>query len=133
MPLIHITLAGQPAAPATIAALQRDATRLMRDVLHKEAALTVVAVTQLPTGSYSADGSAVLNAASLLATITAGTNNDADKAAFVAAATRMLATAIGDSDAPVYVALQELPATDWGYDGRTQAARRVERLAKEAV
>jgi 4-oxalocrotonate tautomerase len=133
MPLIHITLAGQPAAPATIAALQRDTTRLMRDVLHKEAALTVVAVTQLPAGSYSADGRAVRSTASLLATITAGTNNDADKAAFVAAATRMLATTIGDSDAPVYVALQELPASDWGYDGRTQAARRAERLAREAV
>ena len=133
MPLIHITLAGQPAAPETIATLQRDTTRLMRDVLHKEAALTVVAIAQLPAGSYSADGRAVRNAASLLATITAGTNSDADKSAFLAAATRMLGAAIGDSDAPVYVALQELPATDWGYDGRSQAARRAERLAREAA
>ncbi len=133
MPLIHITLAGHPAVPETIATLQRDTTRLMRDVLHKEAALTVVAITQLPAGSYSADGRAVRSAASLLATITAGTNSDADKAAFVAAATRMLDAAIGDSDTPIYVALQELPATDWGYDGRTQAARRAERLTREAA
>ena len=133
MPLIHITLAGRPAAPEAIATLQRDTTRLVHDVLHKEAALTVVAVAQLPAGSYAADGHAVRNAASLLATITAGTNNDADKAAFVTAATRMLDAAIGDSDAPVYVALQELPATDWGYDGSTQAVRRAERLAREAA
>ena len=133
MPLIHVTLAGPPATPATIATLQRDSTRLMRDVLHKEAALTVVAVTQLPAGSYAVDGRAVPNAASLLATITAGPNCDADKAAFVAAATRLLNATIGASDAPVYVALQELPSTDWGYDGRTQAARRAERLMPEAA
>lgn len=133
MPLIHITLAGQPAPPATIAALQRDTTHLMRDLLHKEAALTVVAVTQLPTGSYAAGGRAVGNAASLLATITAGTNSDADKAAFVAAATGMLNAAIGDSDAPIYVALQELPASDWGYNGHTQAARRAGRQAQVAA
>ena len=133
MPLILITLAGQPAAPTTIAALQRDTTRLMRDVLHKDAALTVVAVTQLPAGSYAADGRAVGNAASLLATITAGTNSATDKAAFITAATRMLSAAIGDSDAPVYVALQELPASDWGYEGRTQAARRAERQTQVAA
>lgn len=133
MPLIQITLAAPPAAPETIAALQRDTTRLMRDLLHKDAALTVVAVSQLPAGSHAAAGRAVQSAASLVATITAGTNSDADKAAFVAAATRMLAAAIGGSAAPVYVALHELPATDWGYDGRTQAARRAERIAREAA
>ena len=50
MPLIHITLAGTNAAPGTIQQLQRETTQLMQRVLHKEAALTVVSVTQFHAG-----------------------------------------------------------------------------------
>jgi phenylpyruvate tautomerase PptA (4-oxalocrotonate tautomerase family) len=48
MPLIQITLTGPQAAPATIQRLQQETTRLMQTLLHKEAALTVVSVSQLP-------------------------------------------------------------------------------------
>jgi phenylpyruvate tautomerase PptA (4-oxalocrotonate tautomerase family) len=47
MPLIQITLAGPQAAPATIQQLQQESTRLMASILRKEAALTVVSVTQV--------------------------------------------------------------------------------------
>jgi 4-oxalocrotonate tautomerase len=129
MPLIQITLAGPAPSPATLQQLQRDTTRLMRDVLHKEAALTVVGISHLPAGFVAAGGEPVAGAAWLQGLITAGTNSATEKAEFIAAAETMLAGALGASKAPTYVALQELPATDWGYDGRTQAARRQERLA----
>jgi 4-oxalocrotonate tautomerase len=62
--------------------------------------------------------------AQLEALITAGTNSAAEKAAFIRAAHDMLGTVLGPLASPVYVALRELPAGDWGYDGATQAARR---------
>ncbi len=133
MPLIQICLSGKPASPATIAHLQQESTRLMASILHKEAALTVVSVTQLPEAACSANGQAVVSSASLQALITAGTNNAADKAAFIFAAKRLLTVTLGPSDAPLYVALHELPADSWGYDGQTQAARKAQTLIGETA
>lgn len=133
MPLIHITLAGPSAAPSTIQQLQRETTHLMQSILHKEAELTVVSVAQLPAGAYSAHGQAIPTAASLQAMITAGTNSAAEKADFIFAAKSLLTAAIGPSAAPVYVALHELPAESWGYDGQTQAARKAQHLIGDAA
>lgn len=133
MPLIQITLAGQPASPEAIQQLQQETTRLMASILHKEAAVTVVSVTQLPAGAFSANGQPVDSGASLQAMITAGTNNAAEKADFIFAAKSLLTVAIGPSAAAVYVALHELPAESWGYDGQTQAARKAGKLIGEAA
>ena len=133
MPLINITLAGASATPSTIQHLQQETTRLMQSILHKDAALTVVSVTQLPAGACSANGQAVAVVASLQAMITAGTNSAAEKADFIFAAKSLLTAAIGPSAAPVYVALHELPAESWGYDGQTQAARKAQHLIGDAA
>ena len=124
MPLIQLTLTGPQAAPATIQQLQQETTRLMQTILHKEAALTVVSVSQLPAGACSVNGQAVTRCASLQALITAGTNSPIEKAAFIFAVKTLLTATFGPSDAPLYVALHELPADSWGYDGQTQAARK---------
>lgn len=138
MPLIQIVLSGPAAAPATLHALQQETTELMARILRKEAALTVVSVTQVPAGSHAVGGAALAASASLQALITAGSNSDAEKADFIFAAQAMLtatraacpwAAAFAASPAPLYIALHELPATSWGYDGRTQAARKLEREA----
>lgn len=136
MPLIQIVLSGPAAALATIHALQQETTELMARILRKEAALTVVSVTQAPAGSHAVGGAALAAAASLQALVTAGSNSDAEKADFILAAKTMLtagradcpwATAFAASPAPLYVALHELPAASWGYDGQTQAARKAQR------
>ncbi len=133
MPLIHITLAGPSVAPGTIQHLQRETTRLMQSILHKEAALTVVSVAQLPDGAFSGNGQAVAGVASMQVLITAGTNSAREKADFIFAAKKLLTATGGPSAAPTYVALHELPAESWGYDGETQAARKAQReLAKAA-
>lgn len=133
MPLINIILTDPSLAPSTIQHLQQETTRLMQSILHKEAALTVVSVTQLPAGAFSANGQAVAAAASMQALITAGTNSAAEKADFIFAAKSLLTVAIGPSAAPIYVALYELPAESWGYDGQTQAARKAGKLIGEAA
>jgi 4-oxalocrotonate tautomerase len=133
MPLIHIILAGPNTAPGAIQQLQQETTRLMQTILHKEAALTVVSISQLPAGAFSANGQAVAIGASLQAMITAGTNSAAEKADFIFAANFLLTATIGFSAAPIYVALHELPAESWGYDGQTQAARKAKNLIGEAA
>lgn len=128
MPFVRICLASPQPSPAQVAALQRRATALMADVLGKRADLTVVAVERQPIAHWSVGGAALANEgrplASMEALITAGTNSAAEKSAFMGAAHAMLAEVLGPLASPVYVALRELPAGDWGYDGMTQAARR---------
>ena len=66
--------------------------------------------------------------ASMQALITAGTNSAAEKADFIFAANKLLTATGGPGAAPTYVALHEIPAESWGYDGETQAARKAGRL-----
>ncbi|MBS1144061.1 MAG: 4-oxalocrotonate tautomerase [Proteobacteria bacterium] len=128
MPMINVTLSGPSPEPAVIHRLQAGVTRLMQDILRKEAALTVVNVLHLPPGASSANGQPVGTAASLQAMITAGTNSAAEKADFIFAAKSLLTVEFGPSAAPIYVVLHEIPAESWGYDGQTQAARKAGRL-----
>lgn len=128
MPLVRIHVAGSTPSPAQVAALQQRATALMAGVLGKRADLTVVAVEHHGAASWSVGGAAPAGGgrplAQLDALVTAGTNSEAEKSAFIRAAHALLAEVLGPLASPVYVALRELPGTDWGYDGLTQAARR---------
>ena len=130
MPLIKITIAGQSPNAAQTRQLQAETTRLMHDILGKKAALTVVSVSCLPASALSAAGQALADGGAVVATaayleafITAGTNSAGEKAAFIAAAHAMLCAVLGQPAAPVYIIIHDQPASDWGYDGQTQAAR----------
>ncbi|WP_028999732.1 tautomerase family protein [Azohydromonas australica] len=128
MPLVRIALAGTDPTPAQVADLQRRMTALMADLLGKQAGLTVVTVERQPAARWSVGGVALADGTALAhveAFITAGTNSAAHKSAFIRAAHDALATVLGPLASPTYVLVQELPASDWGYDGATQAARRV--------
>lgn len=124
MPFLRLTLAPEP-SPSAAAALAEGLTTLMAERLRKNAALTSVLVESTPS-LWTIDGAAQRTAAHLEATITAGTNTKAEKAAFIADAMMLLRTHVPDLHAATYVALREVAASDWGYDGRTQAARRAE-------
>lgn len=127
MPLIKITLAGQPPTAEQTRHLQAETTRLMQSILGKKGELTVVSITSLSAPALAAAGQALAEnaaAAYLEACITAGTNSDGEKASFIAAAHALLCSVIGQPAAPVYIILHDLPASNWGYDGQTQAARR---------
>lgn len=125
MPLIKITLGGVDPDASPAEPLQAGATRLMADILGKRAELTVVAVDYRPAAALSVDGRALAGRTAFLeAHITAGTNSAAEQAVFIAAAHALLDEALGGCAAPIYVVINEVPATAWGYDGQTQAARR---------
>lgn len=63
--------------------------------------------------------------ASLEVFITAGTNSEAEQAAFISAAVHLIHQVTGQRpETPLYVVLHNINATHWGYDGRTQQSRR---------
>jgi 4-oxalocrotonate tautomerase len=55
--------------------------------------------------------------------VTAGTNSDAEKAAMVEAGHTLLVDVLGVLPEATYVIIHDLPGGNWGYAGKTQAAR----------
>lgn len=114
--------------PEQYRALAHALTRLTAQHLGKREEVTAVVIDDLPTARWYVGGRDVERATALLEiTITAGTNTVAQKQAFVAAAFAELERQLGYGqplEDASYVTVREVPATDWGYGGQTQAARR---------
>lgn len=114
--------------PEQYRALAHALTRLTAQHLGKREEVTAVVIDDLPTVRWYVGGRDVERATALLEiTITAGTNTVAQKQAFVAAAFAELERQLGYGqplEDASYVTVREVPATDWGYGGQTQAARR---------
>lgn len=102
-------------------------TTLTVQCLRKRREVTAVVINDLPQARWHIGGVPAEQPTALLEiSITAGTNSAAEKAAFIASAYAELQRQLGGSAglAPAsYVIVRELPATDWGYGGRTQHAR----------
>ncbi|KQT70194.1 4-oxalocrotonate tautomerase [Methylobacterium sp. Leaf465] len=124
MPFVRVTLSGPPPSGRAREALQGGVTALMAEVLGKRADLTAVLVEGTAPGAWSIGAEPVETAAHLEATVTAGSNSPAQKAAFLAAAHRLLAETLGAAlPLATYAVVNEVPAESWGYGGLTQAQR----------
>jgi 4-oxalocrotonate tautomerase len=127
MPTLQLKLTPPLAAPAQ-AALAAELTQLTATVLGKRPEVTAVLVEALPPTQWFIGGVLVTQATAWLAiSITAGTNTAAQKADFIAQAYALLQRHLGPLAPASYVIVQELPASDWGYGGQTQAARQAAR------
>lgn len=125
MPYVQLTIAGPTPTDAARRRLAAGLTRLMAEDLGKDPALTAVRVETAETGLWTVGGTPVSPAAHLEATVTAGTNSAADKARFLADAMDLLKAEIGPGlPLATYGVVREVAADSWGYDGRTQEARR---------
>lgn len=130
MPFAHLmfTLPGPELVPPP--GLAAALTALIATRLRKQAELVTLRVEPLSPAQWSVGG-APLHAAQagshLQVWVTAGTNTPAEMEDFIAAAHALLQRALGTLHPTSYVAVQELPATAWGYGGRTQDSRRRER------
>jgi 4-oxalocrotonate tautomerase len=125
MPFLHVRLAGVAASPQDYRRLQEEVTALMADILSKRADLTSVLIDLVDVSLWSIGGKPIPVGAHLDAYITRGTNTDAEKQAFIAAAYTLLQRVCGGRLATAtYVVLHEIEAEAWGYGGMTQAARR---------
>ncbi|WP_227287692.1 tautomerase family protein [Boseongicola sp. H5] len=122
MPFLRLTAYPEPSSEIA-AKLAVELTRLMAEILHKKAELTAVLI-EGTTGTWTIGGEASDRACHLEVSITAGTNSEQQKADFITEAMSVLKKHAGPLHAASYITLREIPATDWGYDGLTQAARR---------
>lgn len=127
MPTLQVKTS-RPQNPATYAALAAELTRLTALHLHKRPEVTAVMFEELPTAHWYIGGQAAqATTAFLEISITAGTNTVAQKSAFITAVFAALTHSLGQGqtlEKASYVVVRELPTTDWGYDGQSQAARK---------
>ena len=126
MPFLNLDIEGAEPSSQALDQVQKGLTSLMAQVLRKRADLTVVRVNvravsrlwvggrPLPAGSWSGR---------LVVHVTEGTNTAEEMAMFLAAAHDLIAQQLSRPASPFYVVIQAVPATSWGYDGLTQAAR----------
>ena len=115
--------------PERYEALARALTDLTVQLLGKRREVTAVVIDDLPAARWHIGGAPVAQPTALLEiSITQGTNTEEEKAAFIAAVFAELQRQLagdGALAAASYVVVRELPASDWGYGGRTQQARRL--------
>ena len=124
MPFIRITL-GAELSPDQRNTLARRATDLIVDILGKRREVTAVLVETAADASWLIAGQlAPLSPCHCEIAITAGSNTPAEIARMIAATAALLREALAGVPEACYVVVRELPAGNWGYDGRTQAARR---------
>ena len=114
--------------PAQYLALAYALTQITTEHLGKREDVTAVVIDDMPAAHWYIGGRGVDRATALLEiSITAGTNTVDQKEAFIAAAYAELERQLGHGQAleeASYVIVRELPASDWGYGGQTQAARK---------
>jgi 4-oxalocrotonate tautomerase len=133
MPTLNLRIAPLQ-NPERYQQLARALTALTAELLGKRPAVTAVVIDDLPAAQWYVSGEDVQRPTAMLEiSITQGTNTPAEKEAFIRAAWEELQRQLahgGPLEEASYVIVRELPATDWGYGGRTQLERK---LARERV
>lgn len=128
MPFIAIKTSGKALGPADIQTLHQETTALMARIMGKKAEVTAVLVEDAPASHWSVGGQALVGSGGVTAhadiKITQGTNTAEQKAAMIAATRDMLRRVLPELSEVAYVVIDEIPATDWGYGGLTQAERK---------
>ncbi|MFT4080260.1 tautomerase family protein [Rhodomicrobium sp.] len=126
MPFARLTITPTP-LQENAQALAAELTDLIAHDLGKHRDLTSVLVETTGSQVWTIGASERASAAHLEVYVTAGTNSEDEKRTFIANAMALLRRAYPNLGAATYVVVKQLPATDWGYDGRTQADRAKER------
>lgn len=115
--------------PSRYATLASALTRITADTLDKRADVTAVVIDDLPAARWYVGGRDVQRPTALLEiSITQGTSTVEEKEAFIARTWQELERQLGAGqplEPASYVIVREVPGSDWGYGGKTQAARRV--------
>ena len=128
MPTLQLKIS-PPQDPGRCQVLASALSALSTRLLGKRQEVTAVMVEALPAARWFVDGRPVQGPTALLEiSITQGSNTAGEKSAFIEAAfhelQRQLGEVTGGLEPASYVMVRELPATDWGYGGITQLARR---------
>jgi 4-oxalocrotonate tautomerase len=127
MPTLQLQIS-PPQTASRYRALADALTQITHTQLGKRSEVTAVVIDELPTTRWYVGGHPVQCPTALLEiSITQGTNSIEQKSAFIATAFAELERQLGNEkglEPASYVIVREVPATDWGYHGHTQASRR---------
>ncbi|MEP9375540.1 4-oxalocrotonate tautomerase [Aquabacter sp. CN5-332] len=135
MPILQVTLSGTPDA-AVAGRVAETLSKLTAEHLKKDPALTSVAVTFLPQEQWFV-GETSLSAARLASfwldiVVVDGTNTKDQKAAYLSAVFAAMEGLLGPLHHESYIHVREVKADAYGYGGRTQESRYVEKTLKAA-
>ncbi len=103
--------------------LNIDLTDLIANGLGKKHELTSVLIETPSEGCWTIGAENQKPCAHLEVCVTTGTNSEDEKRAFVANDMSLLRQVAPKLAKATYVVVTELPASNWGYDGVTQADR----------
>lgn len=126
MPYLHLRLSTQP-SPDDAARIASVLTDLTAEVLGKKRELTAVTIESIVPQRWTIGGVPLsdqpVRSFHLDVAVSAGTNSQDEMAEYIARAYAALDAFVGPLASASYVAIQELAADAWGYQGRTQAHR----------
>ncbi len=133
MPFINISVAGAILTSSQKQQLFDETTRLMSEILRKNPDLTSVRIDEFSVDNWAVGCTPMIVAGKVAVhmdiKVTEGTNTDNEKAEMIKQAMVMLKEIIGHTSEASYIIIHDLPATTWGYDGQTQAARAMKVIA----
>lgn len=99
-------------------------TQVMAETLHKKRHLVAISLEYLPVQQWFIAGQDLTtNSAFIEAYITEGTNSETEKSQAITELYALATQALGQVEEATYIVLNNRPATDWGYAGKTQASR----------
>ena len=124
MPFLNLKIAAPDLAPGQVRKLHADLTEQMGRILGKKTELTAVFIEHVPLTGWAIGAADVPLAAHLDVNVTAGTNDELQKARFLAEAHDLLKMTLGEGlPLATYVVIREVPANAWGYSGLSQEQR----------
>lgn len=125
MPYITVQIARtQPLSESQTQQLVQVITDVMVQTLHKKRHLVAVSLAYVPSEQWFIAAQPLAEASAFIqAYITDGTNSEAEKAQAIAELYNLLQSVLGSVEEATYIVLNNMPATNWGYAGKTQASR----------
>ncbi|MGT2425830.1 tautomerase family protein [Amnibacterium kyonggiense] len=124
MPFVRLTLNRQNLPQDTVQRLAGVITDLLAQDLRKIARITVMDIDLQPETAVFIGAEPVTDVAGHLEVLlSADINTDEEKAAFIEHAYAALREILGALAPVFYVAIREIPALDWGYNGIPQGVR----------
>lgn len=129
MPHLHLSLSPANRRNPDHARLAQALTELTALHLTKDPDLTAVRVSRVAAQDWFVARRSLAEQAlasyHLEVQVTAGTNTEAQIAAWLQAVHELLAEQLGALHPASYAVVQQLPAAAWGYGGHSQLARRM--------
>lgn len=135
MPILDVKLSGAP-DPALAARVAATLSDLTARILRKDPRLTAVAVSFVPREQWFVGGVSLeakgTSSFSLDILVVDGTNTKDEKAAYLDAVFAAMGGLLPELDPESYVLVREVKADAYGYGGRTQESRYVEKKPQAA-